>query len=89
MQIAIAQDGYAFFGVGPNLNAAIQDAREWVDRDTELDADTLPRDSSGRVNHGDFCWTTVSDELAKEIKTDGRAAYHNCIETNYGWTVTP
>jgi hypothetical protein len=89
MKIAIIQHNYAFFGVGGTLDAAIADAREWVDRDEELDPNKLLRCGDGRLNDGDFCWEYVSDELADAIKEDGAAAYRDTIETNYGLTLTP
>jgi hypothetical protein len=86
MQIAIAQDGYAFFGVGASLEAALADANEWTSE--PLDPNKVHRLGSSTHN-GDMCWVYVSEALADAIKKDGARAYNDVIETSYGYTLEP
>lgn len=79
-QIAIMQYGYAFYGVGKTLKAAIEHANNWTD-------DKITKASLG--NYGDFVdgemvAVEVTPELAKAIREDGQHALAHSAEISFG-----
>jgi len=66
MAYAVYQSGICIFGVGATREDAVNDARHWVDKETNLD--DLPR----RANfHGDMVLAECTDELLAKVKADG------------------
>ena len=64
--IAIVQNGPAIYGIGATLDAAIADAREWLDDDGDLD--DLP--SHSRTD-GEMFWSYCTPALARRVQEVG------------------
>lgn len=58
MKYAVIQIGYGHFGIGDTIEAAKNDAREWLDRDTDIES--IPIGRAG-LNHGDLCVIDEND----------------------------
>lgn len=84
--IAILQYGYAFLGVGTDLEAAIQDAAEWTDPPL-----TQAMLASGEPQDGDYIWVEVTPELADAIyELGGEQALAASVPRKDGtWDVDP
>ena len=55
----IIQKGYEIFGSGDSPEKALEDAKEWMDRDSVLILEELP--SYNTANAGDFCLVTKEE----------------------------
>lgn len=78
-EIAIYQVGYAFFGVGQTLEAAIKDAKEWTA--APLSAETISDDDT---IHGNMVWVHVTPALAAAIRDDGQCRHEELPSGIYG-----
>ena len=64
---AVYQDGFAIFGTGATEEAAIDDAKQWVD-----EPDTLKSDiESARGFHGDMKIIRISQSLKEDVEKRG------------------
>ena len=55
----IIQKGYEIFGSGDSPEKALEDAKEWMDRDSVLILEELP--SYNTANDGAFCLVTKDE----------------------------
>ena len=67
-QIAILQKGYNLYGVGPDIEEALIDAREWLGRDDRTD-ENLP--GLLEASDGEVCWAYCSSSLSRAILDQG------------------
>ena len=64
---AVYQDGFAIFGTGATEDAAIEDAKQWVD-----EPDTLKSEiESARGFHGDMKIIRISKSLKEDVEKRG------------------
>lgn len=67
---AVYQSGYAIFGVGMTIEAAITDAMEWLDADTDPEEIEAISHQHGEVN-GTLYVRQCSARLAEAVKAEG------------------
>jgi len=54
----VEQKNHGIFGVGSTLKEAVEDSREWLDPETEIDED-LP--NRVEAQDGEICWVYCSN----------------------------
>lgn len=67
-QIVILQKGCNLYGVGPDIDAALIDAKEWLGRDDKTDK-TLP--GLLEAGDGEICWAYCSAALGRAMRKNG------------------
>jgi len=64
---AVYQDGFAIFGIGATEDAAINDAKQWVDEPDNLKSEI----ESAKGFHGDMKIIRISNEVKLAVENHG------------------
>ncbi len=79
---AVIQKGYAVFGTGTSKEEALEDCKEWIDKDDpkqEWDVDDFST-SYNSINEGEFVIVEATKELCEQAQKEPSVVY--VVESN-------
>lgn len=73
MKKAVYQSGYAIFGIGEDLEEAINDANQYLDE--PVDIESIETASHGEI-YGKMYFASITDELVRDFENWGDVAQY-------------